>query len=162
MHRSVIALILASAMAMTTLDAAPAAAGDRSEVAAATGGAAILVLLAAAIAKKKRQDSRDRIARQEDKEHRARRAQAPTRDHRFDQGYRAPRRGHDAGYRRATRIKLPGACRVRNDRRAGYSGRCLQRYDYDRAALPSACAIRVGGSHRMIYRDRCLSGYGFY
>lgn len=161
MHRSVIALILASVLTLTTLDAAPAAARDRTETAAAAGGAAILVLLAAAIAKKKRQDRRDLLARQEDKaaeDDRQRHAKAVTRDH----GYRAPRHGEEAGYRRAARVQLPGACRVRSDHRAGYSGRCLQRYDYDRAALPSACASPVGGSHRTIYRDRCLNGYGYY
>jgi hypothetical protein len=66
------------------------------------------------------------------------------------------RGGHDR------RVNLPGQCRVHSSHRSGYSGNCLYRYDYDHAALPSACAIRVGGHHGTIYRDNCLNQYGYY
>lgn len=160
MHRTFIALIIGSAMALTSLAAAPAAARDRGETATAAAGVAVLALLAAAIAKKKRQRQRDIVARDDNGYH------DRPKPRQNDRGYQATRRpakhSHDASYRQSGRVQLPGACRVRNAHRAGYSGRCLKQYDYGRAALPSACAIRVGGSHRTIYRDRCLNGYGYY
>lgn len=69
---------------------------------------------------------------------------------------------YDDGYGRDRRVYLPEACRVYRGNRAGYSGRCLHRHDYGHAALPSACAVRVGGHHRTIYRDSCLNRYGYY
>ena len=69
---------------------------------------------------------------------------------------------HDDGYRQGQRINLPGACRVYKGNRYGYSGRCLRGYNYRRASLPSACAVRVGGHHHTIYRGRCLKQYGYY
>lgn len=73
-----------------------------------------------------------------------------------DRGY-----GHDNGYRQQ-RVNLPGACRVYRGNRAGYSGRCLSDYNYSYSAMPSACAVRIGGRHGTIYRDRCLNQYGYY
>ncbi|MGX0875538.1 hypothetical protein ACSSV4_000210 [Roseovarius sp. MBR-154] len=71
-------------------------------------------------------------------------------------------RGHDTGYGHSKRVNLPGACRVNSGHRSGYSGNCLRGYSYSHAALPSACAVHVGGHHRTIYRDRCLNQYGYY
>ncbi|MGR3462169.1 MAG: hypothetical protein ACU0AX_09790 [Roseovarius sp.] len=93
---------------------------------------------------------------------------------RYDDGY-VSRQGYDAygyssnqdrhrGYNRgygSRRVSLPGACRVYNGYRSGYSGRCLSGYNYGYDALPSACAVRVGGRHGTIYRDRCLNRYGY-
>lgn len=69
--------------------------------------------------------------------------------------------GHDSGYRQK-RVNLPGACRVHKGHRSGYSGRCLSGYNYSYSALPSACAVRVGGHYGTIYRDGCLNRYGYY
>lgn len=159
MYRTFIALILGSAIAMTSLTPTPAEARDRGETATVAAGVAVLALVAAAIAKRKRQDQRDIVARDQGPHGRAR---APQHSRAYQASRRPETRGHDAGYRQARRVQLPGACRVGNANRAGYSGRCLQRYDYGHAALPSACAVRVGGNHRTIYRDRCLNGYGYY
>lgn len=82
-------------------------------------------------------------------------------------------RGHDRGYDRHRghdrhhgyghrRVNLPNACRVHKGHRSGYSGNCLGSYNYTYAALPAACAVRVGGYHGTIYRDRCLNQYGYY
>lgn len=73
-------------------------------------------------------------------------------------------RGSDyySGHGRGHRVYLPEACRVYRGNRAGYSGRCLHRHEYRHAALPAACAVRVGGHHRTIYRDNCLNRYGYY
>jgi len=80
-----------------------------------------------------------------------------------DDGYRGGHsRGHDKGYGHGKRVNLPGACRVHSGHRSGYSGDCLRGYNYDHAALPSSCAVHVGGHHRTIYRDRCLNQYGYY
>jgi hypothetical protein len=159
MHRTFIALIVGSTMAMTSLTAAPVEARDRGETATVAAGVAVLALVAAAIAKRKRQDQLDVVAR--DQGHHGR-PEARYHDRGYQAVHRPASRGHDAGYRQSGRVQLPGACRVQNAQRAGYSGRCLQRYDYGHAALPSACAVRVGGNHRTIYRDRCLNGYGYY
>jgi hypothetical protein len=80
-----------------------------------------------------------------------------------DDSYRGGHsRGHDKGYRHGKRVNLPGACRVHSGHRSGYSGNCLRGYNYSHAALPSSCAVHVGGHHRTIYRDRCLNQYGYY
>ena len=167
MHRKVIALIIGSAMAMTSLTAAPAKARDRSETVAIVAGVAALALASAALAKRNNLDNRDRVARDrhEDVAHRdgfRGLARDPHRKRGHDAQRRRIRHGHDDGYRSNRRVNLPNACRVHNGQRTGYSGRCLKRYDYGRAALPSACEVRVGGRHRTIYRDRCLNAYGYY
>ena len=71
-------------------------------------------------------------------------------------------RGHDYRGDHARRAYLPAECRVYRGPRSGYSGRCLHHHDYSHAALPSACAVRVGGHHGTIYRDGCLNRYGYY
>ena len=88
-------------------------------------------------------------------------------DRGYDKSY--GHRGHDSGrgrydrnYGRAQRVNLPGACRVYAGNRAGYSGRCLSHRYGSYHALPSACAVRVGGHHQVIYRDHCLNKYGYY
>ncbi|MFO7758283.1 MAG: hypothetical protein R6V26_07350 [Roseovarius sp.] len=152
MHRIIIALVIGSAIAITTPDATLAAPRDREETAAAAG-VAVLAIVAAAIAVKRRQHERNETLRDR---HDVPKASPEHLSLRGPVG-----RGHDAGDRGANRIRVPDACRVLSDQRAGYSGRCLQRHRYDQAALPSACAVRVGGHHRTIYRDRCLNGYGY-
>lgn len=152
MYRTLIVLIIGSAIAITTPGAALADPRDRGETGAAAG-VAVLAIVAAAIAVKRRQHERNETLR--DRDHLPK-ASAENLSLREPVG-----RGHDAGDRGDTRIGLPDACRVLSDQRAGYSGRCLQRHRYDLAALPSACAVQVGGSHRTIYRDRCLNGYGY-
>lgn len=160
MHRTFIALITASAMALTSLDAAPAAARDRGKTAPVVAGVALFALLAAAVAERKRHDQRDIVARADTGYHD--RVAPRHQGHGSSRSHRRVRRRHEDGYRHSRRVRLPGDCRVRKGRRFGYSGRCLNRYDYGREALPSACAVRVGGRHRTIYRDRCLNGYGYY
>lgn len=102
------------------------------------------------------------------------RNQQPVYDRGYDRSYRGDNgRGHNKGYRgnnnrgydngyRQQRVNLPGACRVHSGHRSGYSGRCLSGYNYGHAALPSACAVRVGGHYGTIYRDGCLNQYGYY
>ncbi|MET4101557.1 putative membrane protein [Roseovarius sp. MBR-78] len=74
-----------------------------------------------------------------------------------DRGYQ----GHDS-YGPERRVNLPGACRVHSNYRSGYSGRCLNGYNYGYSALPSDCAVHIGGYHGTVYRDRCLNRYGYY
>lgn len=154
MYRTLIALVIGSALAVTTPGVTLAEPRDRTETAAAAGVAA-LALVAAAIAAKKRRDRRDAVSPDQDRLDR-RHISQPSTEHLSL--HRPDARGHEV----EARVSLPGACRIRDDQREGYSGRCLQRYQYDQAALPSACAVQVGGSGLTIYRDRCLNGYGYY
>ena len=143
------ALVLASATAPTEARAG----NDAGKVIA---GIAVGALIGAAIASnnKKRHRNQGYVSRN----------QQPVYDRGHDRGYRSGNHrgyGYDNGYRQQ-RVNLPGACRVYRGNRAGYSGRCLSGYNYSYAAMPSACAVRIGGRHGTIYRDRCLNRYGYY
>lgn len=72
-------------------------------------------------------------------------------------------RGHGGhGYGKVTkRYHLPAECRVQSGSRYGYSGRCLSNSYAGYNALPHQCAVRIGGHHGTVYRDGCLSGYGY-
>jgi len=135
MFRRITTILTAATLSLGTAFADPALARDRSDNANLLGGLIIGGLIGAAIAN----DNNDN-----------------------DRHGRGHGRGHHKDYRHGKRVNLPGACRVYNGHRSGYSGRCLRGYDYGHAALPSACAVRVGGRHRTIYRDRCLNQYGYY
>jgi hypothetical protein len=128
----------ALALGVGTTAPAPAAAGDGAGY--LLGGLLVGGLIGAAIANDNDRDRGDRHASRGSD----------------DYG------GHHGGHARERRVYLPEACRVHNGHRAGYSGRCLHRYDHGHAALPSACAVRIGGYHGTIYRDRCLNQYGYY
>src|SRR6056297_968466 len=135
MFSRITTILTAATLSLGTAFADPALARDRSDNANLLGGLIIGGLIGAAIAN----DNNDN-----------------------DRHGRGHGRGHHKDYRHGKRVNLPGACRVYNGHRSGYSGRCLRGYDYGHAALPSACAVRVGGRHRTIYRDRCLNQYGYY
>jgi len=139
------------ALALTTITARPAIARDASDNRNLIAGLALGAIVGAAIAsntKSQRNNGGGYVS----------------------QGYAGDPYGRDRefggrggnGYDYARHVTLPAACRVYSGNRAGYSGRCLNRHYSGYDALPSACAVRVGGQHRTIYRDRCLNQYGYY
>ena len=150
MFTKITTILTAATLSLGTGFADPALARDRSDNANLLGGLIVGGLIGAAIANDNNDNDRHRrgnVSRGYNDGHHSGRGRG---------------RGHDKGYGHAKRVNLPGKCRVYNGHRSGYSGRCLRRYNYGHAALPSACAVRVGGHHRTIYHDRCLNQYGYY
>ncbi|WP_294620033.1 hypothetical protein [uncultured Roseovarius sp.] len=164
MHRKFITLIVAAAMAVTGLSAAPARA-DSEDVAKVIAGVAALAILGAAIADAK--DDKDRVVTRNrdhlrhDNRHRGHGRKLGHRHHRYDGARPLPDR--------VKRKLLPGACRVQARVRhgrdiRGFGRRCLARnYSYVNS-LPRNCETRVRGRHghmRTIYRGRCLYRHGY-
>ena len=176
MFSKITSALTIGALALTTAMSTPALARDRSDNRNLAVGIALGAIVGAAIASNNKQQNNggyrdnggysggyqdNRTYRDYDgrnyKGH----------DRGYDKSY--GHRGHDSGrgrydrnYGRAQRVNLPGACRVYAGNRAGYSGRCLSHRYGSYHALPSACAVRVGGHHQVIYRDHCLNKYGYY
>ncbi len=139
MHRKFIALILASALAITGLSAAPARAdGDTARLLA---GLAALALIGAAIQKNHRRDvvSRDRspIVRPQP---------LPLSVSRFDLPKKCVRRHSVNGWKR----QLAGAW-------------CLKRNYAHNGSLPNACRLdyREGHRNRTGYAPQCLRNRGY-
>lgn len=154
-------VLLIGALALTTVTATPALARDKSDNRNLAVGLALGAIVGAAIASNSNKQKNSGGYRDDDGRNdynNDRRHNQAYDDRSYDNG----RGGYGNTNRRAQRVNLPGACRVYAGNRAGYSGRCLnQRYgSYN--ALPSACAVRVGGHHQVIYRDNCLNQYGYY
>lgn len=164
-HRTFISLILAAALAVTGVTAAPAQAGDK-DVAKWVAGAVALGLIGAAIADQRRDD------------------RAVTRQHGghgpfFGNGHRRGQdlfgkngrlrdyKRYDDRGRRGGRFALPQQCRrdvrVRGGVLRGYGRHCLLN-NYPRFnALPHRCAVETRGHGRrgVIYGSQCLERYGF-
>lgn len=158
MHRKFIALVIAAALAVTGINAAPAEARDRAEAAAVIAGVAALAIIGAALAN-------DRARRNDGYVSRGSGYYGNRYDDDFQNGYRRDHdgyRGHDRGYNERRPVVLPAACRVRVKNRVGYSDRCLRGQYGAHRNLPGACAINVGGHHHRIFDDRCLNQYGYY
>ena len=166
MFRKITTALIIGAVALTTATATPALARDRSDNRNLAVGIALGAIVGAAIASNSKQKNNDGYRdngsyRDYDGRNystRDRRHDKAYNDHRYDNG----RGGYSKNYGKAQRVNLPGACRVYAGNRAGYSGRCLNQRYGSYTALPSACAVRVGGHHQVIYRDHCLNQYGFY
>ncbi|SDO07261.1 hypothetical protein SAMN05216196_103263 [Lutimaribacter pacificus] len=151
MSRKFIATILAGALAVTGLTAAPARA-DGNDVAKALAGIAAVAIIAKAL--------------DDDRKDKARR-HAPARAH----SVRPDRhRGHVAPRplpHRVARKQLPGHCMVRVQTRHGvqnaFGQNCLQRSSRHATRLPRACAMptRGRGHNRTFYDAGCLRSYGY-
>lgn len=165
-HRKFISLILAAALAVTGMTAAPVQAGDR-DVAKWVAGAVALGLIGAAIADQRRDD---RAVTRHRGGHKPRFDRGHRRGHdKFDD--RGHRRGHD-GYgnrgRHGGRFALPQQCRrdvrVRGGVLRGYGRHCLLN-NYPRFnALPHRCAVETRGHGRrgVVYGSTCLERHGFH
>ena len=140
-------ILMIGALALTTVTVTPAMARDRSDNRNLIAGLALGAIVGAVIASNTKSRNRGHGGH-------------------VSQGYVGNPYGHSrgigGGHNYARPAALPGACRVYAGNRSGYSGRCLSRSYHAYHALPSACAVHVGGHHRTIYRDRCLNQYGYY
>ncbi|WP_135507412.1 hypothetical protein [Roseovarius aestuariivivens] len=173
-HRTFISIILAAALAVTGMSAAPARA-DNKDVAKWIAGAVALGVIGAAIAEDRKRDRRrnEAVARQRTQWPYYNQYGTPTRrydDDRRHHGHHKNkgRHGHDRhdGYRRDARLFLPDACRVqiptRNGTVRGYGRRCLINSYPHFNALPHQCARRVHGDRgRVVYGGRCLRQNGY-
>ncbi|HKK85131.1 MAG TPA: hypothetical protein VJ942_06370 [Roseovarius sp.] len=163
MHRKFITLVVASAMAVTGLSAAPARA-DAEDAAKIIAGVAALAILGAAIADAK--DDKDHVAR--NRGHLRHDNRRHGRAHNWNNRHRGNKHARPLP-QRVQRKLLPGACRIearaRNGQRLrGFGRHCLKRnYGYANS-LPRACESRVRGRHgklRTVYRGRCLYRHGY-
>jgi hypothetical protein len=154
-HRTFICTILAAALALAGLTAAPARAGD-DDLAKWIAGAAALAIIGAAIADKD---------------------DAAVTRYRHHRGHHGRTHRHHDRYHKV----LPGRCHVRLHTRAGplrgFGRHCLRRHYGHHTALPRKCATRIGhhrhagGRHlhhrhhahhgRVVYRGRCLHRHGY-
>lgn len=157
MFTKVTSALMIGALTLITAMSTPAVARDRSDNRNLAVGLALGAIVGAAIASNNKQRNND-----------AYRGNVTSRDYSghsynsLDRRYKDHGGGYGNAYGRAQRVNLPGACRVYAGNRAGYSGRCLNQRYGSYTALPSACAVRVGGHHQVIYRDHCLNQYGYY
>lgn len=159
-HRTFISLILASALAITGVSAAPARAGD-DDIAKWIAGVAALAIIGAAIADNDR-DKKQVVTRNRgynyNKGHGHR--------HNYNHGH-----GHKHGYAHKQnfhRYKLPVQCRRDVQTRKGYIrgfGRhCLLKNYGHFNSLPHQCAVKTrdySGNRRVVYSGRCLGQHGY-
>jgi len=144
MTRTFVSALLAATLALTSLGAAPAHAGN-DDLKRILGGVATVIILGATY-----DHLRDRN----------RRVQPVTRDH--------VRPGHGGSYRpdRHTQI-VPEQCLRTTETRQGtmryFARPCLRHTMRNVNALPEACAFEVRGHGRPIigYAPRCLRDYGW-
>ncbi len=159
-HRTFISIILAAAIAVTGMSAAPARADN--DAAKVIAGVAALAIIGAAIAEERKDRRRKAAARN----------QVYKNDHNYNYGHRGNRR-YDDGHRYSSkrfdgRKSLPVGCRrdgfTRQGEVYGYGRRCLLNNYSQFNALPHDCAVRArghNGGQRVIYSGRCLRNYGY-
>ena len=154
MHRKFIATVMAAAIAVTTIGAAPAKAGAK-ELARFIVGVAALGVIAAAINDADRKENR--VARQDHAP-----VVVPPRHER--PARLEPRPLPD----RARVTVLPAQCvRQVSDRRGTrnvFMAGCLERNDVRMSRLPERCEMSVigqRGHERTAYDARCLSNNGY-
>ncbi|WP_306114806.1 hypothetical protein [Roseovarius sp. MMSF_3305] len=165
MYRRFIATILATAVAITGLTAAPARA-DNDDLLKILGGVAAIAIIGAAI-KEARDD--DKVSRNYPYYgHRPHKSHRKHRRHTY-QGNRYDNHGARPLPKRVQRKLLPASCRVnarRNGQRfVGYSNWCLDRKFHYTNALPRECAVTArilrNNKRRLVYRSGCLGRYGY-
>ncbi len=157
MHRKFIAIILASALAITGLNARAAAAGNSDDIAKWIAGIATLAIIGAAIS-----NQNDRKSK-------------PRKQHGHGQNYHWQYSDQGQGNLTRERRKarhahaLPGRCRtaatLQGHKVRGYSARCLQRSNVDIRALPRHCAVRFRDRSRnqpvTLFTSSCLRQHGY-
>lgn len=149
-HRSLIAIIVAGAMAVTGMSGTPARAGN-DDIGKWIAGAVALGIIGAVIAEDRKRDRRrDQIVT---------RNNAKTHVHRHN--------SHGKHHAKTDRRRvLPASCafRLRTQRGEyhGFGQRCLLRNYAHFNALPHQCAHRPkGGQGRVVYGRDCLRNHGY-
>lgn len=182
MYRTFISTVLATAVAITGLTAAPARANNE-DVLKVLGGIAAIAIIGAAISEAKDRD--DKVTRGYNYNY-GKRHSNRHRGHRHGNGhYKHKHHGHN-GYHdhnhnvrkndltrplpsRVQRKLLPASCRVQARNRNGnflaYSNWCLQRKFRHASNLPGRCATNARILHNnkrnVVYGNRCLNRYGY-
>lgn len=164
MHRTFIALVLSSAIAITGLSAS-AARADNDDVAKWIAGAAALAIIGAAIADSQK---KPKVVYQQPPSH------PKPKGHAY--GHTPYYQGHTHGHAGGTVYQpyhnpkaLPASCRVteymHGHKIRGFSSRCLKRKQVDLHDLPRDCALKIRdpqtGKRRMIFTGRCLRQNGY-
>ncbi len=186
-YRKFIAVILATAVAITGLTVAPARASE-NDLLKILGGVAAIAIIGSAIAKNK--DRNDDVTRRYDyytpkprhtQHHRPRTRHHGHKHHghkhhancghRIDNKRRHHRNDHYARPlpKRVQAKQLPASCRVHARNRHGdflaYSNWCLQRKYTHIRSLPGRCATSARVLHNnrraVVYNDRCLIKNGY-
>lgn len=165
MYRRFIAIVLATAVAITGLTAAPARA-DNDDLLKILGGVAAIAIIGAAIKNSRDKDKVSRNApyygQRRHKDHHKHQRHTHN-DHRYDNHGARPLPN------RVKRKLLPASCRV-TARRYGewfpaYSNRCLEQKYRHTNALPGNCAVKARVQHnnkrRLVFGSRCLGRHGF-
>ena len=154
-HRTFISIILAAAIAVTGMTAAPARADN--DAAKVIAGVAALAIIGAVIAEERKDRRRKAAARNH------------VSKHQYNHGKRYQDGGHRYRYqKRSKRHALPVRCRrdgfTRRGEVYGYGRRCLLNNYSQFNALPHDCAVRArgyNGGQRVIYSGRCLRKHGY-
>lgn len=158
-HRSFISIILAAAIAITGMTAAPAQARDRDDIAKWIAGAAALAIIGSAIAENRRDDSVTRYRGYDNN------FRHYNKNKRYSHGHKK----HYKNYGRNRAYELPSKC-VRKVRSHygeiyGYGRRCMLNNYSHFNSLPHDCVVQgwnPNGQARTVYNGNCLSNYGYY
>lgn len=152
-HRTFISIILAAAIAVTGMTAAPARADD--DTAKIIAGVAALAIIGAAIA--------------EERKDRRRKAVTRNRGYGYNYDYNYGRHDNFNPRKRNRYLALPAACRrhfrTRGGQVFGFGRRCLLNNYSSFNTLPHNCAGQFrlnNGRVRTIYGARCLKRHGYY
>lgn len=157
MHRKFIAIILASALAITGLSVRTAEAGKSDDIAKWTAGFATLAIIGAA------------IFNQNDRKSKPREQHGPVQN--YHRQYSNQGHGQLTREKRRTRHShaLPGQCRtaatLQGHKLRGFSARCLLRNNVDVRALPRQCVVRFrersSNQPVTLFTSSCLHQHGY-
>lgn len=155
MARKIMTSILAAAVAITSISAVPAQAGNR-ELGRAIVGITALAIIGTAIANESRAQTSTRHQTYEPPKQNTHKAH---KKHHYNQGHHYHKPKHK---KRA----LPGYCRVnykgKNGWKTGYGVRCTKNNVRRPAALPSDCIRRnYANGPRLVYAARCMRKNGY-
>lgn len=169
-YRSFISIVLAAAIAVTSVTAAPAQAGGRDDAAKWIAGVAALAIIGAAIAddrRDKKRAARQRSYTDHDQYKNHGHAHNHSKKKHYNNGY--GHKNHYKSQRRHNPYALPAQCRrqihTRHGDIRGYGRKCLLDNYSSFNTLPHDCVVQgwnSNGKKRSVYHRRCVRNYGYY
>lgn len=155
MHRKYIALIFATALAITSFDTRTAHAASDDDIARWIAGIAALAIIGAAVSDRNDNRSNRKVT------HGSRHSNAKS--------HNWARHGNVTRHKQTKRNRyaLPAKCRVAGNLQGhtvrGFSARCLQRNNVNVQALPRHCALRYRDRNKpvTVFTGRCLRQQGY-